>query len=165
VDFLCCRAHPDVRTHFVDVMTENGFGDLAATIADQADDCPAPRLKVFAVDDSKMILTIYRGALHSLGCEPRLFEFPAEALEALASDPPDVIFTDLNMPDIDGIAVIREVRRRFDKARLPIVMITTQNETHDNEAAVDAGVNAILHKPFTAQDLGAVLRDLGKVSN
>jgi CheY-like chemotaxis protein len=165
VDFLCCRAHPDVRTHFVDLMVENGYGELAATIADPVDSCALPRMKVFAVDDSKMILNIYRGALHSLGCEPRLFEFPTEALKAVAADPPDVIFTDLNMPDIDGIALIREVRRRFDKQRLPIVMVTTQNEAQDNEAAVKAGVNAILHKPFTAQDLGAALREIGKIAN
>jgi CheY-like chemotaxis protein/HEAT repeat protein len=165
VDFLCSKAHPDVRTHFVDLMVKNGYGELAATIDDQIESAAAPMLKVFAVDDSKMILNIYRGALHSLGCETRQFEFPAEALKAVAADPPDVIFTDLNMPEIDGIALIREVRRRFDKQRLPIVMVTTQNETQDNEAAVEAGVNAILHKPFTAQDLGAALRELGKIAN
>lgn len=45
-----------------------------------------------------------------------------------------------------------DIRRRFDKTTLPIVMVTTQNETQDN---------AILHKPFTAEDLGKVLTDLG----
>ena len=82
-------------------------------------------------------------------------------MKAVKSDPPDFIFTDLNMPHINGIELIREVRRQFDKATLPIVMVTTQNETQDNEAAVEAGVNAILHKPFTAEDLGKVLADLG----
>jgi CheY-like chemotaxis protein len=108
-----------------------------------------------------MILNIYRGILHSLGCESKLFEFPAEALKALKSEPPDVIFTDLNMPHINGIELIREVRRQYDKTTLPIVMVTTQNETQDNDAAVQAGVNAILHKPFTAEDLETVLADFG----
>jgi CheY-like chemotaxis protein len=49
------------------------------------------------------------------------------------------------------------------KPPLPIVMVTTQNETQDNDAAIEAGVNAILHKPFTADDLGRVLADLGKL--
>jgi CheY-like chemotaxis protein/HEAT repeat protein len=165
VEFLSQRAHPDVRSRFVALMRQNGYDSLGVTITEQARGQAAPMLKVFAVDDSKMILNIYRGVLHSLGCEPRLFEFPADALNALASDPPDVIFTDLNMPDIDGIALIREVRRRFDKVVLPIVMVTTQNETQDNEAAFDAGVNAIFHKPFTAQDIGRALTDIGKRSN
>jgi CheY-like chemotaxis protein/HEAT repeat protein len=163
VDFLCRKAHPDVRTHFVGLLQNNGCDNLAARITDQASSGTAPTLKVLAVDDSRMILNIYRGILHGLGCEPKLFEFPAEALKAVKTDPPDFIFTDLNMPHINGIELIREVRRQFDKATLPIVMVTTQNETQDSEAAVEAGVNAVLHKPFTAEDLGKVLADLGKL--
>jgi len=163
LDYLCTDAHPDVRNHFVGLMQKNGHDSLAARVTDQARSDTAPSLKVFAVDDSKMILNIYRGILHSLGCESTLFEFPAEALQAIKSDTPDFIFTDLNMPHINGIDLIREVRRQFDKTALPIVMVTTQNETQDNEAAYDAGVNAILHKPFTAEDLGAVLAELGKL--
>ena len=161
VDFLCRQAHPDVRTHFVGLMAKNGHDRLAATVTEQASTAGETVLRVFAVDDSKMILNIYRGILHSLGCESKLFEFPAEALQAVKSDPPDLIFTDLNMPHINGIELIREVRRQFDKMTLPIVMVTTQNETQDNDAAVEAGVNAILHKPFTAEDLGKVLAGFG----
>ena len=161
VDFLCRQAHPDVRTHFVGLMAKNGYDRLAATVIEQASAVGEAVLKVFAVDDSKMILNIYRGILHSLGCESKLFEFPAEALKAVKSEPPDVIFTDLNMPHINGIELIREVRRQYGKTTLPIVMVTTQNETQDNDAAVEAGVNAILHKPFTAEDLGTVLADFG----
>ncbi len=164
IDFLCNLAHPDVRTHFVGLMEKNGLGDLAATVSDQSCRESAASLKVFAIDDSKMILNIYRGILHSLGCQSTLFEFPAEALKAVKTDPPDVIFTDLNMPHINGIELIRDVRRQFDKAHLPIVMVTTQNETQDNEAAYAAGVDAILHKPFTAEDLGQALADLGKLT-
>lgn len=163
VDFLCNGAHPDVRTRFVGLMEKNGHDSLAAKVTDQACSDATPSLKVFAVDDSKMILNIYRGILHSLGCESTLYEFPAEALQAVKSEPPDFIFTDLNMPHINGIDLIREVRRQFDKTALPIVMVTTQNETQDNEAAYEAGVNAIVHKPFTAEDLGKVLDELGKL--
>jgi len=163
VDFLCSDAHPDVRTRFGDLMEKNGYADLATRVTDKACSDSTASLKVFAVDDSKMILNIYRGILHSLGCESTLFEFPAEALQAVKSDPPDFIFTDLNMPHINGIDLIREVRAQYDKATLPIVMVTTQNETQDNQAAYDAGVNAILHKPFTAEDLGQVLEALDKM--
>ncbi len=163
VDFLCREAHPDVRIHFVGLMAENGHDSLAARITDHAESGVSSALKIFAVDDSKMILNIYRGVLHGLGCESKLFEFPTEALQAIKSETPDVIFTDLNMPHINGIELIREVRRQFNKTILPIVMVTTQNEIQDNEAAVEAGVNAILHKPFTADDLGKVLTDLGRL--
>ena len=61
VDYLCREAHPDVRTHFVGLMLKNGYDSLAGRITDQAGIDAAPTLKVFAVDDSKMILNIYRG--------------------------------------------------------------------------------------------------------
>jgi CheY-like chemotaxis protein/HEAT repeat protein len=164
VKYLSNEAHPDVRIHFVGLMEKNGHRSLAARVADPAGSAAAASLKVFAVDDSKMILNIYRGILHGLGCESTLFEFPSEALQAIKSDPPDFIFTDLNMPHINGIDLIREVRSQFDKNTLPVVMVTTQNETRDNQAAYDAGVNAILHKPFTAEDLGGLLKESGKIS-
>ena len=163
VTFLGEKAHPDIRTRFLELMKKNGHDDLVGRIAPTADSKPETALKVYAVDDSKMILSIYRGALHSLGCATQLFEFPAEALKAVASDPPDMIFTDLNMPHINGIELIREVRRQFDKSALPIVMVTTQNETQDNDAAYEAGVNAILNKPFTADDLATALKEAGKI--
>ena len=65
-----------------------------------------------------------------------------------------------NHPELISVAQLR-----FDKTRLPIVMVTTQNEIQDNEAAIQAGVNVILHKPFTADDLKKVLEDLGKLPN
>lgn len=163
IAFLSRKAHPDIRNRFVHLLRNNGHADLAGRVAEQATGESAPALKVFAVDDSKMILNIYRGTLHSLGCAPQLFAMPAEAIEAVASDRPDVIFTDLNMPEINGIQLIREVRQRYDKTSLPIVMVTTQNEIQDNDAAYEAGVNAILNKPFTAEDLGKALEALGKL--
>jgi len=163
VDFLGSQAHPDVRIRFVELMEKNGFGSVETRADDQARSAAAPSLRVFAVDDSKMILNIYRGILHNLGYESTLFEYPAEALQAIKDDPPGFIFTDLNMPHINGIELIREVRSKFDKETLPIVMVTTQNETQDNQAAYDAGVNAILHKPFTAEDLQQVMKELGKM--
>ena len=162
--FLSEKAHPDVRSRFFDLMKKNGYAELVDRSKQAAENKLETALKVFAVDDSKMILNIYRGALHSLGCAPQLFEFPAEAIKAVEKDPPDFIFTDLNMPHINGIELIREVRRRFEKTALPIVMVTTQNETQDNDAAYAAGVNAILNKPFTAQDLETVLVEAGKLT-
>ena len=118
---------------------------------------PAPRRRICAVDDSRMILNIYKSTLHELGFEPVLFEFPASALEWLATEKPDMVLTDLNMPDITGIDLAREIRRKYSAAELPVVMVTTQNEASDNKAALEAGVNDILHKPFTAESLRAVI--------
>ena len=61
------------------------------------------------------------------------------------------------MPDISGIELTRAVRMIFSKEQLPIIMVTTQNEASDNEAALAAGVNAILYKPFNEESLRSTL--------
>lgn len=158
MEYLCHQAHRDIRNHYVALLNANGLKETADSI--QAE-CKTPQEeppKVFAIDDSKMILNIYRSVLHNLGCEPILFEFPAEAIKQVSEVKPHLIFTDLNMPDISGIDVTRAVRKHYTKEQLPIVMVTTQNECQDNEAALEAGVNAIVHKPFDEKVLREMLQ-------
>lgn len=146
------KAHQDIRDFFYVVLKEKGYSELALKLLTPTKDAAA-RKRVCAVDDSRMILNIYKSTLHELGFEPVLFEFPASALEWLQTDRPDIVLTDLNMPDTTGIDLTREIRKKFTKDELPVIMITTQNETTDNKAAFEAGVNDILHKPFTAESL------------
>ncbi len=157
LEYLCRQAHGDVREHFAALLKTHGQAELATAIASSTCAERSNVLKVFAVDDSKMILNIYRSILHNMGCEPVLFEFPAEAIKRVATDKPDLIFTDLNMPDVSGVELTRAVRRQYPKEALPIIMVTTQNECQDNDAALKAGVNAILNKPFNEQMLRAAM--------
>lgn len=158
--YLGHQAHEETRDHFVRLLAANGMAEIAAAIQGRIS-APAPKaLKVFAVDDSRMVLNIYRSILHKLGCAPVVFEFPAEAIARLETETPDLIFTDLNMPEISGIELTRAVRRRHAKESLQIIMVTTQNESQDNEAAHQAGVNAILHKPFNERMLREAMEKL-----
>jgi len=159
IEYLCRQAHSDIRSHFSALLKAHGEAEMGAAIESQACTASLDALKIVAVDDSKMILNIYRSVLHNLGCEPILFEFPAQAIEQVRSIKPDLIFTDLNMPDVSGVDLTRQVRTWFSREELPIVMVTTQNESQDNEAAIAAGVNAILHKPFNEETLRAALAD------
>jgi CheY-like chemotaxis protein len=159
VEYLSRQAHGDTRKNYIELLSANGMADLAATIESQADTEPQKALKVFAVDDSKMILNIYRSVLHNLGCDPVLFEFPAEAIEKVKEQKPDLIFTDLNMPEINGVDLTRAVREMHSKEQLPIIMVTTQNECQDNDAAMEAGISAILHKPFNEDSLRQAIEE------
>ena len=86
-----------------------------------------------------------------------VFEFPARALERIEKEEPDVILTDLNMPDISGIDLTKGVRQWYTKEEQPIFMITTQDEAQDSKSAYTAGVNGILQKPFTEGQIGKAL--------
>ncbi|MDP3478393.1 MAG: response regulator [Desulfoprunum sp.] len=154
------HAHKDIREHYHKLLADTGIKDFARKIIGKDDQ--AVRLKVVAVDDSRMILNIYKATLYELGYEPILFEFPASAIEWLQGEKPAMVLTDLNMPDITGIQMTKKIREKYAAEVLPIIMVTTQNESQDNEAAMSAGINAILHKPFNAKSLGAAMEKLLK---
>jgi HEAT repeat protein/CheY-like chemotaxis protein len=157
IEYLIDKAHPDVRYYFAKLLEKAECNDLAGKVMPKKPAKGKASLKVYAVDNSKMILNIYRTVLHNLGCESRLFEFPAKALEWVQKEKPDVIITDLIMPDISGIDFTKGVRRWYRSGELPILMVTTQSETHAYKAAYAAGINDIIHKPFTETQIGKAL--------
>ena len=152
------HSHKDIREHYHDLLVKNGKRDMAQKFLEGEDTGTRP--KVVAVDDSRMILNIYKATLHELGYDPVLFEFPASALEWLREEKPLMVLTDLNMPEITGVQLTEMIRAQYGVEDLPVVMVTTQNEATDNEAARAAGVNAILQKPFNADSLGNVMREV-----
>lgn len=149
------HTHKDIRGHYHQLLLKNGKNEFAKHLL--GEDEQQVRPKVVAVDDSRMILNIYKATLHELGYDPVLFEFPASAIQWLQTEKPLAVLTDLNMPEITGIELTERVRERYPAKLLPIIMVTTQNETKDNEAAIEAGVSAILHKPFNAESLGEAI--------
>ncbi|MCB2181999.1 MAG: HEAT repeat domain-containing protein [Desulfobulbaceae bacterium] len=152
IDFLTSKAHPDLKNRYEVLFREKGYTDLADKLLEE-EVGELEKLLVFAVDDSRMILSIYKNTLFQLGVEPQLFEFPASAIEKARETKPDIVFTDLNMPDITGIALAKQLRALYSKVELPIVMVTTQSENPDHKEAYEAGIDMIVSKPFTAEDL------------
>ncbi|KAF0187833.1 MAG: CheY-like receiver and winged-helix DNA-binding domain-containing response [Desulfobulbaceae bacterium] len=149
------HAHQDIRQHYHVLLKQAGMDDFAAKLV--GTDEVSVRRKVVAVDDSRMILNIYKATLHELNYEPVLFEFPASALEWLAKEKPAMVLTDLNMPEITGVQLTARIREMYSATELPIIMVTTQNEVQDNKAAIGAGVNKIIQKPFNAASLKAAM--------
>jgi CheY-like chemotaxis protein/HEAT repeat protein len=160
VPYLAVQVYRKIRDYFLDLFRRHGHLELVKMIELEAEEVspePENRPLACAVDDSRMILKIYQNILYGLGYEPVVFEFPAAALEWLEKEKPAVLFTDLNMPEITGIELVEKARQRYPREELPIIMVTTQNEMQDNEAALAAGVNDILAKPFTAETLQAAI--------
>jgi len=156
------HSHRDIQNHYIALLKEKGMDGFAAKISGGEADL-STRIKVCAVDDSRMILNIYKATLHELGFEPVLFEFPAGALEWIGREKPALVLTDLNMPDISGIDLTVGIRKIYDAEALPVIMVTTQSDIQDHEAAAKAGVNDILIKPFNADSLRAAMGKYIKV--
>jgi CheY-like chemotaxis protein len=157
------HAHPDIKQHYFDLLKEHGGQDFAAMIEGGEVDRTA-RVKICAVDDSRMILNIYKATLHELGFEPVVFEFPTGALAWLAQEKPALVLTDLNMPEISGIELTSGIRKMYSREELPVIMVTTQSDVQDHEAASQAGVDHILIKPFNAASLRTAMGQFIKIS-
>jgi CheY-like chemotaxis protein/HEAT repeat protein len=161
--YLGTKAHPAIKSFYSRALDKAGYIDLVKELAIKKGEEGKGKLKVFAVDDSRMILNIYRAVLHNLGYDAQLFEFPASAIERLNIDAPNIVLTDLNMPDISGIELTRAIRKKYSKEKLPIIMVTTQDEERDNKAAFEAGINGILRKPFSEGQIKNLLEQfMGK---
>jgi len=155
LDFLQKKCPPDLRNYYFELLEKYGYKDLVPRAEEEKEEKPV----ALAVDDSKMILSIYKASLFELGFEPRLFAKPEEALEWLKENKPNIMFTDLNMPGLTGIELTAKTRQIYKPEELTIIMVTTQNEATDNEAAKEAGVTDILYKPFTKDILEAKIKE------
>ena len=153
MDFLLNETPQDIRNHFIDRLKRMGKTQLAASLMEKGEEKPAEELKIYVVDDSRMILKVYKAALHKLGYGVQLFEFPESALNAIREQKPDIVFTDLNMPEMNGTELTKKIREHYTKEELPVVMVTTQQDMEDREEAMQAGVNSIIYKPFTHEQL------------
>ena len=112
----------------------------------------APRILI--VDDSATMRRILTNTLHTIGYTDVVEASSGrEALQAIKSSPVDLIITDWIMPDVDGVTLTCMLRRSEEYSRLPILMVTARSVDVDIMAAVRAGVNGYLVKPFTVEKL------------
>lgn len=158
------KADPDTRKAFLKHMGSIGQKDFAEQVAEKVTDDGAAvdkSFKIFVVDDSKMMLKLYQNKLTSKGHKPTTFDKPEEAIPAIIQEKPDLVITDLNMPNISGLELTREIRKKYTRQDLPILMITTQSdfvEEDNSDIKIDdsvltkSGINKILHKPFKDED-------------
>jgi two-component system chemotaxis response regulator CheY len=119
-------------------------------------------VRILVVDDSRATRAILSRMLRSLDCEPIEAANGREALDALRKgDEFRMALVDWNMPEMDGITFVREVRRNPSHADLVLMMVTTETGTDEVAAAIEAGANDYLMKPFNEDALREKLLGLG----
>ncbi|MBE0577740.1 MAG: response regulator [Desulfuromonadales bacterium] len=82
-----------------------------------------------------------------------------EALRILPREKVDLIITDINMPDINGLELISFIRNNENYRNTPLVIISTESSERDREKGMSLGANAYLVKPFAPDQLQQLLRD------
>jgi two-component system, OmpR family, KDP operon response regulator KdpE len=115
----------------------------------------ADKQRVLVVDDEPAILRALTEALTARGYPVRQALTGKQALEIMASDPPDVVLLDLGLPDIDGVTVCRRIR---GWSGVPIIVLSADGDDRRKVLALDEGANDYVTKPYSTQELLARLR-------
>ena len=106
----------------------------------------APQRRVLVVEDSAVYRRAVCAVLKSLSCEVLEAVDGEEALEVMGGDLPDMLITDIDMPRLDGVELIRQVRGFPGGDSLPVIMLTGQNDERTMAAALEEGVFSYLLK-------------------
>ena len=117
-------------------------------------------LSVLVVDDEETVCNVVCEILENLGFISHRAYNAADALSFLEENTPDLILTDVMMPDIDGLTLIYKIRCASKSAAVPIIVFSAIATTSDREAAIDAGASAFLPKPFSSRELKEIIRPL-----
>ncbi len=124
---------------------------------------PAPnrRLQVLAAEDNKTNQLVFRTMLKGVEMDLRMVENGALCVEAFRAAPPDLIFTDISMPEMDGTEAARAIRA-LEAAHglppVPIIAMTAHAMDGDRDRIVAAGIDGYMTKPLKKAELHAMIR-------
>ena len=119
--------------------------------------------KALVVDDSRAVRMILAKTLKELGFEVREAANGREALEVIEAEKTAVtlVLADWNMPEINGLDLLKRLRQDPELSSLVIVMVTTETELDQMAVALEAGANEYVMKPFTREILVEKLQMVG----
>lgn len=115
--------------------------------------------KALVVDDSRAVRMVLARTLRELGYEVHEAGNGREALELIdelkmrGEGQINLVLADWNMPEVNGLELLRSLRQNPEFASLPVVMVTTETEIEQMATALDAGASEYVMKPFTKEIL------------
>jgi two-component system KDP operon response regulator KdpE len=114
-------------------------------------------LRILVVDDEKTIRRFLKATLSANGYAVIEAASGVEAIDNSIHSHPDIVILDLGLPDMDGIDVVKEIRKR---SKVPVIILSVREDESDKIAALDAGADDYLTKPFNAGELLARIRTI-----
>ena len=119
--------------------------------------------KILIVDDSPLLRATARRAVLQAGVPAALVREARngqEALDALATDPADVVLLEINMPVMDGFQFVEHKARLPTLAKVKVALVTTEGNKKRLERMTELGVTHYLRKPFEPEDLRTLVAEL-----
>ena len=106
---------------------------------------------ILLVEDNERNLKLLRDVLDYAGYDVRVARTAEDGITLAASELPDLVLMDLQLPGIDGTEALRRLRESPRTADIPVVAVTAQAMKHDRERAVSAGFNGSIEKPISGR--------------
>ncbi|MBI4688374.1 MAG: response regulator [Nitrospirae bacterium] len=119
-------------------------------------------MKILVVDDCQTTRKLLGLYLKGKGFEVSFAENGLDAIEKLGAGSVNLVITDLNMPYMDGIELIKNIRANSDLSQIPILMVTTEADPEEQQRAYSAGANGYLIKPVTAEKVISNIKQIIK---
>ena len=113
---------------------------------------------IVLVDDDEIILTIYRAILQKSGYVVRTFNTATGAFDFLMDEDPELIISDISMPDMDGFEFRKRYNDRFPERSTPFLFITGYSKYRESFEAQGYASDAFMEKPVTGKALVAGVR-------
>jgi two-component system chemotaxis response regulator CheY len=125
----------------------------------------ADQIKVLVVDDTSTSRMLIRDGLEQMGVRHIFFAHDGEqALQFMKTTPAHLIISDVNMPKLDGIGLLKAIRTHAPTRKVPFIMLTGRSDKAVLESAMKLGVNNYITKPFTVPALKKALEAIiGKI--
>jgi len=121
-------------------------------------------IKVLLVDDNHMVRELLRQAIAPF-CTVETSSTGAEALEKLAGNPPDLLISDYNMPEMNGRQLLEKIKGRPKAASVPIILVASKSDMNESLRNLQDQVEDFLEKPFFVGDAAArIKRVVDKIS-
>ena len=114
--------------------------------------------KVLVVDDAKTDRTNLENILRESGYQVATATSGREALESVSSNPPDLIFMDVVMEDMDGYQACRKLTTGDATKHIPVVIVSANKQKVDRLWAQKQGARAYVTKPYTAEEIAAQIQ-------
>ncbi len=118
---------------------------------------PTPDRVILVVEDSSQIRSVISKALELEGYATKQAKNGVEGLELLKESPPDLILSDVNMPQMDGIEFFKAVRQNPDWTAIPFIFLTSHSNSEDIQRGREMGVEDYLTKPIEPEDLVRII--------
>jgi len=118
--------------------------------------------RILIVEDSQTMRALLVSALEALAAPVKIVEVESgfEALRVLPRERFDLIVTDINMPDINGLELVSFVKSEPQYRAIPLVIVSTEGSERDRDKGMQLGADAYVVKPFQPEELLSLAQDL-----